>query len=387
MNILIIEDDNEKYASIKGVVDTEYDQRSVSHVRASTLAEAVKQIYAARYDIILVDLMLPNRPNDPPTDASDELIEAISQGTNSRTNVLALTGYTELADERISNFNEAGITLITYDHDEDKWQEAIRAALVRIKASLEYDFLVFCALEIERSAFGKSEMELGNLKQIDGLDCRLVTINNLKGLCIKSPKMGMIDASITVARSIERFQPKLVAMSGICAGVGKQGEIGTTIIASSCWDYQSGKLGSAGLQFEPNTSNLHPDTEVTISQLIADGVVGPELGADLEFPVSSDMPVLLTPMVSGSAVLANGEKIQDLQQQNRKIAAVDMEMAAFYRASELSPVKPVYFGAKTIVDNGDEKKSDDYQIEGSIYSARIISTLITQLFEQIHASS
>ena len=54
--------------------------------------------------------------------------------------------------------------------------------------------------------------------------------------------MGLVGMAITASKAIEAFQPKIVCMSGICAGV--EGEVGLLdiIIGNICWEYQTGSL-------------------------------------------------------------------------------------------------------------------------------------------------
>ena len=58
---------------------------------------------------------------------------------------------------------------------------------------------------------------------------------------IAAPRMGMVSAGLTTMRAIERLRPKLIVMTGICAGVEKQVSLGDVIFIDACWDWQSGK--------------------------------------------------------------------------------------------------------------------------------------------------
>ena len=91
----------------------------------------------------------------------------------------------------------------------------------------------------------------------------------------------------------------------------------------------------------------------------------------------------MAPMATGSAVIASSERLATIQEQHRKIAAIDMEMYGVLKASRLSAVNPIAFGAKTIVDLADSAKGDRYHEYGSILSARFVLDAIVEIACQL----
>ena len=83
--------------------------------------------------------------------------------------------------------------------------------------------------------------------------------------------------------------------------------------------------------------------------------------------------VIMQPMTTGSAVIADSGRMDQISEQHRQMAALDMETYGVYKASELAnPRRPLFFGAKTVMDVGDQRKSDTYQEYGSIVSAGFV---------------
>jgi hypothetical protein len=65
-----------------------------------------------------------------------------------------------------------------------------------------------------------------------------------------------------------------------------------------------------------------------------------------------------------------------IQEQHRKNEAFEMESYSLYEAARQSPCKPLFFSAKSIVDNGDEKKGDHYHRIACILSAKTVVEII-----------
>ena len=244
MRILIIEDQDEKYSIIETEMRRFFDKVAVDVTRAETLAIATKCVYETKFDLIIIDLMLPLRAGGEPEDISEEIIATIElSDTNRGANIIALSGFEDLVTEQRQRFADAGIILVHYDGEVANWKKAITAAISRITQQMLFDFVVVCALDKERNAFRSTRAEIGELRNIRGLDCLTMTIEGLRGVCIKLPRMGLVDASIITSRAIDRFSPKIVAMSGICAGISGTSNIGALIIADPCWEYQGRKVG------------------------------------------------------------------------------------------------------------------------------------------------
>jgi nucleoside phosphorylase len=174
------------------------------------------------------------------------------------------------------------------------------------------------------------------------------------------------------------FKPKVVVMTGICAG--KRGEValGQCIVASTSWDYGSGKfVGSAdGVQFKANPYQLAIDPA---AQSVSEAVLSDQAFLDRvhdSFPGNKPaqrLSGLLAPLASGAAVQANGEFFESVaQKQVRKVAGIDMEaFAVSWSAREASEPKPLCVIVKSVADFADEEKSDDFQEYCSFTSGSI----------------
>jgi hypothetical protein len=86
--------------------------------------------------------------------------------------------------------------------------------------------------------------------------------------------------------------------------------------------------------------------------------------------------ILIGPVSSGSAVVADEAKMAEIGVQHRKWAALEMEMYSLYEAASQSLCAPLFFGAKSVVDLGDANKGDSLHASASILSARLVTEFL-----------
>lgn len=379
-SVLIVEDNKKKAENVqKHVLQVVGDGAEIEVV--SHLLEATRLINTKRYDVIILDLMLPRTGVTDASDVSDEIIPTVQRSAlNRKAQVIALSEYPDAVDNRRTQFADAGIIVLFYDEGSETWRVALEALLQRIDVKIRVDFLIFCALKKERSAFQKTNMVVGDLVKISGLDCLRVSLGTKKGLCILLPRMGIVDAAVIAARAIETFRPKIVYMSGICAGFSEKTKLGQLIVVDTCWEHQAGKWSGPDFKLEEYQIQIDSDIRTYLSQEsertrdfsnLKDGLFVDD--AVLNAGVS------IAPLVSGSAVIAS-EKMQELiADQHKRLVGLDMEMYGVYRAAQLTGGETKFVGVKTVVDFADEKKNDSYHDYGCLLSARVLVHLIPSL--------
>jgi hypothetical protein len=91
---------------------------------------------------------------------------------------------------------------------------------------------------------------------------------------------------------------------------------------------------------------------------------------------------ILAPFATGSAVIADVKRLGHIEQQHRKVAALDMETyGVYYAARELARQDSHFFSVKAVVDFADHHKDDDLHQYGSIVSANAAVRVIRKLRE------
>lgn len=378
MNILIIEDNKSKLEEIKKVIIDELSNTSNKPVfyYADNLCLARRELYNKVFDLIIFDMYLPlSDTESTESDCSDELITEFASSKNYQTEAIALTQFEISEIDNFQSFNSAGITVVHFN-ESNNWMAALKQKVVRASQKIKCDFLIFCALPKEREAFSEAECILGSQKNISGLNCMEITIGDQNGFVIKPRGMGLVNMAITATKAIELFQPNIVAMSGICAGVKGESNYLDIIVGKVCWEYQTGKWKDGKLKQEPYQTSLSRELEVDLEQLSESQDVLEKIRHNLYVSELSDMKILLAPISSGSAVIADEIIMDSIGIQHRKMAALEMEMYSLYEAAAQSLCQPLYFGAKAVVDLGDANKGDHYHKPACIISARYVALMI-----------
>ncbi|RUL97746.1 hypothetical protein [Rhizobium chutanense] len=385
MNILIIEDDLTKAGKVAGVA-REYFRDAIEKLEfADSMASATKAIYEREFDLIITDLLLPPRTPDVAIDLSDQITATIQDSKfNRAASIIAVSGFSDIIEERRRYFSDLGMFLVEYKTDDDSWIPPLKMCFQRVEVKTRYSFIVFCALEKERTAYkAVNGAVYGDDFLVKGLNCTNIQLGPHRGLCIKMPRAGLVDAAIIASKAINLFSPKVVAISGICAGVAGETDIGNIVAGSFAWEYQVGKWSVEDFKMEPYQVHLRSDILDELEIFVGKD----KLGLQFKDNTFSDrtirnQEVVIGPFASGSAVIADPARVNGINSQQRKMAAIDMEMHSIYRACDLSAERPAFFGVKTVVDLADQNKGDEHHINGSITSARFACSFIKQLLDR-----
>lgn len=381
MEILLIEDSKEKENQIKEAIYQHKQIASLNITTCSALDCAIKFLCSKKFDLIVFDFYLPLSTGEgTSTDVSLDLVNYFSDSQNCDTESIAITMY-DLKSIDMDRFNAHGVTVVQYCNDSNQWESSLKKIVHKVVSKPKFDFLIFCALMEERIAYKKTSADIGNLLPLKGINCQEISIGKLKGLCIVPPRMGPVNTAISVAKSIDYFQPRFVAMSGMCAGFSGKVGLLDIIIADHVWDYSVGKITDEGFKQEPYQRSIDNDLRMNISQIIEKGDILQRLkDGILHNEVSYDFDLKLGPVVSGSAVIASRDMMSNIEIQHRKVIGLDMEISSLYEAAAQSPLKPLFLAAKSVVDTGDEKKDDSVHEIACILSAKFLVEVIERIF-------
>ena len=378
IRVLLVEDNKTKRQKIRDEVET-FFHGNVAIDPCDNFSQATQKIFQNEYELMILDLLLPRRKDDDPSDISGELLEHVAASEPNRlATCVAISEFGQAIEQHQIDFTKAGILLVKYGPSDD-WKSCLNVCMQRVANKSCYDFVVLCALVKERDAFEYVKEEgfaLGDYVTSGTMNGREISLGELKGICIVQAEMGLVDAGVLATKALDEFAPSLICMSGICGGFPRRAKLGGLIVSGSVWDHQAGKWTGKEFELRDYRENLETDVRIALSQLVEDD---PKL-IGLRDGISEEMLPLveakLGPSVSGSAVIAStfyGEKIA---KSHGKVAAVDMEVYALYRAAKLHGRNVKFFAAKTVVDLANEDKDDDYQHYGAVLSARFVTRAI-----------
>lgn len=370
MNYLLIEDSDEKAKAIISYLNTLDETADIDHV--DNLADARISLLSYEYDLVIFDLYLPLTRAQEEQDVSDEILADFAKSKNYHSEAISLTRYSDQALERSRLFNDNGVTLVIFSDTDERWKESLFQKVEKIRSRRRLDFIVFCALKKERSAFANTNATLGEHKQIGGLNCQEMTIGDFRGMAIVPSRMGLVGMAIASAKAIELFRPKIVAMNGICAGVEGESKPLDIVVGQTCWEYQTGKFKDGKFKQEPYQVQLKPYFKTELEQWAEQPLFLKNLKSGLFETELKDSCILVSPVSSGSVVVADTGRMAEIGDQHRKWAALEMEMYSLYESATQSLVEPLFFGAKSVVDMGDASKGDSLHATACTLSARFV---------------
>jgi nucleoside phosphorylase len=381
MKILILEDEDCKYDEIQSEIYQIIPGAEIQRER--NWCNYTREIAKTKFDLILLDLLVPRSGKDDTVeDHSDQLVYTTRDyGSKSfRTPAVVLTRYTEDLGGSVYDLNAVDITVIPFN-GHGKWKESLRLKLLAAQPKKKYEFVIVCALEKEVNAYEGLTDTWGPVKTISGLVCREIQIGANKGVIVRSHRMGLVATAVVSTVALERFEPRLICMSGICGGIPGESEIYDVLVTQTCHQHDAGKWSNNGFKSE------HYDVQISVevhnklveicsekgfkALLLEDQNAGkselPDEMERLTCNIKADAPTS-----SGSAVMAEDGKTSSLTTGQRKLAGFDMEIYSVYEAARLAANKPAFFAAKTVVDDGGKNKGDTFHRIGCLLSAKFI---------------
>lgn len=388
MKILVLEDDASKLEKITMHLKSLAEKIKV--LTCGNFQQFNTMVEREKFDLIIVDLLVPVFNDDiEAVDVADRVVTTARDFNciNHLTPIVALTQFDYAAEENYRVLNGRGVSIATYN-DNNTWQEIISEKVASCMPNTSYDVIIICALKSEAKAFSEAGYIVGAGHNQHGLECRELTISKRSCLIVTAPRMGLVGAAIATARSIDMFKPKLVCMAGICAGFPGEAQIYDVVITQICQQHDFGKWTTEGFQPEHYSVQLNHDLKLKIDAAletlsfktsIQTGVI---LKAS-EFPPEKEelaFNIFSAPTSSGNAVVADANVSKMIEGQHRKAVAFEMESFAVYEACRLAQSQPLFFSAKSVVDDGGASKGDRYHRVAAILSAKTVYELIERAF-------
>ncbi|MGE5537151.1 MAG: response regulator [Gemmatimonas sp.] len=390
ISILVVDDQRDKIGRIVECLQSAGVARRDIFV-AQTGADARKLLMEKKFDLLVLDIALPMFAEDPPDRKGGiSLLEELSERDSYKlpNAIVGLTQYSDLRAEFDAKFRSRLWTLDQYAIGDSSWLSRLKAKVEYIRAaynqgtqpSYEYDLCVVTALP---------SPELEGVKRLNwnwGAPVALDEVayayegtfssdgNTFRVVATAAPRAGMVASALLSLKAITRYRPRLLAMAGICAGVGESA-LGDVILADPAWDYQMGKHANGNFFFAPDQIQVPTEISQRFGLFAREDRTAVLAAYDkYEGEKPTRIPSLrIGPVGSGSSVIADDDQIETIQRQHRKTAGIEMELYGVYAAARDCPLpRPKAFGLKSVCDFGDGKKNDKYQKYCSYMSATVL---------------
>ena len=399
MKILVVEDNQEKLRKVMScLAQVQGCDREDIHA-AHDAVEAKRAMRAEQYDLLVLDIALPERADSMPRpDGGIRLLQEVLDRPiyHPPREVVGLTAFPEVLAAAGPKFAEDLWMVVQYDPASDAWADQLQRKARHIlvsrrsggKLTHDAELCIVTALAkpeleaVQRLPWGWKRLEVPNDGAVfyEGGFSKEGSIR--KVIAAAAPRMGMPAASVLATKMIFHFRPRYLAMVGIAAGIRGECELGDIIAVDPGWDWGSGKqqteTGSSVFAAAPHQIGLNSFIRGKLSVMASDSDVFESIRVQWPGPKPNTvLQMHIGPMASGAAVLADKSVIPIIKQQHRKIIGIEMESYGVLAAADEAPLpQPKAFILKSVCDFADQEKCDNFQAYAAYTSASSLQVFV-----------
>lgn len=399
IRVLLVDDDAEKVRRVIGcLVESGVDKDHIDECRDAGKAKSL--LRSTSYDLLVLDIVLPEHIDEPPApDGGVRLLNTLEQRDtyHSPDHIVGLSAYPEARLAAMGPFAVKSWSVIHYGVSDNEWYSQLKTKAEQIiwarqsfqnnARHFESHLAVVCALdEPELQAVLAIDWHWEKWREPGDPAIYHKGYYDLKGNryavhAAACPRMGMASAAVLSTKMISAFRPRFIANVGVAAAIQGRANLGDVIAPEVTWDYGSGKFsvidGQPQFLQAPNQHQLDATLRGSLIDLAGDDAAL----RDIEKCWPADRPdtrlrLLLGPIASGAAVIADEEKAKEISIQHRKLLGIEMETyAIFDAASDCPSPRPTAFSLKGVSDFADSRKDDRYRRYAAYTSAQCLRVL------------
>ena len=200
-------------------------------------------------------------------------------------------------------------------------------------------------------------------------------------VAVRQLDKGLTSAAVTATKAICIWQPSVVVMTGICAGVEHSVALGDLVVAVQCFEHASGQLVDGEILPLQNRIALQ-SWFVDYLRSISDS---PEFAPAIESAYPGELPedfamrIHYGPMACGPLVVKDPKYMTTLRAHEHSLLAMDMESYGVALAAAMcsTPARTVHAViVKGVVDYADGAKNDDWHDYAAYASAAFARAIL-----------
>ena len=427
LRILVVEDLTEKYQKVSALLGARLATLDVEFVWAKNYNSAFRLLLQARFDVVILDLLIPLESGSTSPENSRALMEMMLTGDLfPAAHIIGLTEFKNIAKVEREHYDANMFALEIFSWSSTAWADrlaakigylvkATAASLQHSVSTFQSDVLVIVARyeneykPIEKRIAWHTPPKSGNpyFRDHECLTGRLRVDerNSLKTTFLCIGEMGNAVATAVASQAINVFRPQLVCMIGMCCGFASPRSAspalaGDIIVVKASASWEEGKYIELndGSPFFRNRG-----VPKTVGQTI-----GPYIAACVEAANDRILPlcasylnssgvkklikqygkemrprpdVKLGLLVSGSSVIADESKVREIIARQPNALGLDMEIFGIFTAAEKSiGNQPSVMAVKGVADFGTSGKHKEIQAHASVMSYYTLMGLLRALF-------
>lgn len=257
------------------------------------------------------------------------------------------------------------------------------------ESELNADVVLMTAVEDEYIAVRKIFRNVYAEKFENGfkyslVNCEIVEGKNITIAIFRQNCMGLVSASMTATYAVNKFNPELLIMCGVCAGVKGKANMGDLVVFSPVYDYGSGKYNSG--QFLPDYRQRQIDATVRplVEKMSCDKNLKREIKDAWENQVGrpqTELDIHIYPGGSGATVITDEEVIKKIKMHQRTLGAIDMESYAIAEVANAATTKEIpWLVVKGIQDFATPLKNDEYREFAAYVSGVFVKKFLERFY-------
>lgn len=216
------------------------------------------------------------------------------------------------------------------------------------------------------------------------INCEIIKDVNIVIAVFRQNNMGLVSASMTATYALNKFNPKLLLMCGVCAGVKDKANFGDLIIFSPVYDYGSGKYCSGDFLPDYRQHQINGVVRPIIEQMCCDMNLKREIKDTWKNqsgkPVT-ELEIHIYPGGSGAAVITDEKVVEQLKTHQRTLGAIDMEAYAVAEVANAAMTKEIpWLVVKGVQDFATPLKNDQYREYAAFVSGVFMRKFLEKFF-------
>lgn len=382
--ILIVDDSYEKVELLAGVIN---ELPFVHFESCQDSREAIKKMRSEFFDILIVDIQIPDFLGDSVSKSGGKaLIDRcmIDRKIIAPTHIIGVTSHKESYDLHKDYFISCGWPLFFKNFNQDSIKKILNSYIRHTYSRLpKFDVAIITALrkrELDAVLNLPCEWEMFKVPGESGIYYRGTFVNSYGAtkniLATSCSRMGVASSAAVTMKVLNLFEPRLLVMTGIAAGVKDKVQLGDIIVADPCWDWGSGKQtlidGNVVFQSAPHQLPLTEDERFFFQEIAARRTFLDEIRDSWQGGQNNSLQLHVGPLATGSVVLQDPNTVESIKAQHRETLGIEMEGYGFLYACSLNGkdnCKAIVI--KSVCDFADPDKNDDWQTYAAFTSSQM----------------
>jgi len=360
--------------------------------------DALKILRSKPVNVLIVDLQIPDfLGSDIEIDGGVKLLKSISERSdelNVPTHIIGVTAHRDSFDSASQYFLDQGWPLLMEKDLENRFSTLIQSKLDHSQdVEGNIDVVIITALK---------HTELEAVLKLPYSWCEFLVKGNFhtfykgefvdksgvakKVITLGCTRMGSSSSAVTATQVLSMFNPKLILMVGIAAGIKGKVDLGDVLVADSSWDWESGKstveADKSIFKTAPHQIQLDQRYRDTFQNVAVSRAGLDAIQNDWSQPMKVNrLKLHVGPIVSGSSVLEDPSLVERIQSQHRGVIGIEMEGYGVALASSLSSSGAKWLLIKSVCDFAGPDKNDDYQAYSAYTSSKVADYFLRNHYE------